>query len=324
MKTMGFLISNKNNEQRRALLPEDVSRIENKDQILIEKGYGNSIHIDDEKYIAQGLRTAERSEVLKADILVDVKVNSADYLDQVSDHKILFGWAHVVQSIDFTTQVIAGKHTVYSWEEMYEHGRYLFYRNREIAGEAAVMQAFLHLGKMPYESTVAIIGNGQTARGAMRILHGLGATVDVYPRKLEKLFRRKMYEYDVLVNCVYWDTHRTDRLIYREDLKKMKPGTMIIDVSCDPYLEIETSHPTTIDNPVYEVDGIIHYAVDNTPAMFSKTASRILSNGLAPYFDQLITGEIDEILDKAKTIEQGRILDQETIDFRLAHGFNID
>ena len=48
-----------------------------------------------------------------------------------------------------------------------------------------------------------------------------------------------MFKYDVLVNCVLWDTTRTDRIIYREDLKKMKPGTLIIDVSCDPYLEIE-------------------------------------------------------------------------------------
>ena len=65
-----------------------------------------------------------------------------------------------------------------------------------------------------------------------------------------------------------WDTTRTDRIIYKEDLKKMKPGTLIIDVSCDPHLEIETSHPTTIDDPVYVVDGVIHYAVDNTPAMY--------------------------------------------------------
>ncbi len=59
---------------------------------------------------------------------------------------------------------------------------------------------------MPYDATVAILGNGQTAKGALRILHGLGAQVDVYPRKFEQLFRKKMYDYDVLVNCIMWDT----------------------------------------------------------------------------------------------------------------------
>ena len=51
-----------------------------------------------------------------------------------------------------------------------------------------------------------------------------------------------------------WDTSREDRLIYKNDLKRLKPGSIIIDISCDPYLEIETSHPTTIDDPVYEVE----------------------------------------------------------------------
>ena len=60
-----------------------------------------------------------------------------------------------------------------------------------------------------------------------------------------------------------WDTSREDRLIYKNDLKRLKPGSIIIDISCDPYLEIETSHPTTIDDPVYEVEGIKHYSVDN-------------------------------------------------------------
>lgn len=137
----------------------------------------------------------------------------------------------------------------------------------------------------PYDTCVAILGNGQTAKGAMRILHGLGARVDVYSHRLEQLFRKNMFDYDVLINCVMWDTTRTDRIIYKEDLKKMKPGTLIIDVSCDPHLEIETSHPTTIDDPVYVVDGVIHYAVDNTPAMYPITVTKVLSEGISNYID---------------------------------------
>ena len=214
--------------------------------------------------------------------------------------------------------MLQGKHSVLAWEEIFEDGRYIFYRNREVAGEAAVLQAFRYCGKMPYDTKVAIIGNGQTAKGAMRILHGLGARVDVYGRKLEGLFRKKMYDYDVIVNCVMWDTARGDHLICREDLKKMRRGTMIVDVACDPHMGIETSHETTIDDPVYTVDGVIHYAVDNTPAMFPKTVSKVLSEGFAPYVDDILEGTMPESLEKAMVIRDGEIYDERIRAFRQA------
>ena len=173
---------------------------------------------------------------------------------------------------------------------------------------------------MPYDASVAILGNGQTAKGALRILHGLGAKVDVYGRKFEHLFRKKMFEYDVLVNCVMWDTSRNDRIIYRKDLRKMKPGTLIIDVSCNRSLEIETTRPTTIDDPVYEVDGVIHYAVDNTPAMYPKTVSKLLSAGIAPLIDPLAEGRLPRHVRPAVVIRAGKIVKEEIREFREARG----
>lgn len=319
MKTMGLLISHKNGERRRALLPEQVKVLKHPDKLFFEHGYGESVGRSDDEYISAGAHVVPREEALKCDIITDVKLGDAEYLETLDDNKILFGWAHAVQGIDFTTAVLNHNHTVVAWEEIYEDGRYIFYRNREVAGEAAIMHAFRYSGKMPYDCRVAILGNGQTAKGALRILHGLGAEVDVYPRKFEKLFMKKMYEYDVLVNCVMWDTSRTDRIIYKEDLKKMKQGTLIIDVSCDPHLEIETSHPTTIDNPVYTVDGVIHYAVDNTPAMYPITVTKVLSEGIARYVDILVSDEIEhypENLKIATQIINGHIIDERISDFR--------
>ena len=318
MDRMGFLISHKNNEQRRALEPKDLEKIRHVDHLLFETGYGESLGFSDEEYLAAGAKTASRDEIFACPILVDVKLGDADYLEKLTEPKLMIGWAHTVQKVDFTTAMLQGKHSVLAWEEIFEDGRYIFYRNREVAGEAAILQAFCHYGKMPYETRVAIIGNGQTAKGAMRILHGLGATVDVYGRKLENLFRKKMYDYDVIVNCVMWDTTRSDHLICREDLRKMKPGTMIVDVACDPHLGIETSHETTIDDPVYVVDGVIHYAVDNTPAMFPKTVSRVLSEGFAPYVDAILEKSMPESLEKAMVIRDGIILDQRIRAFREA------
>ena len=155
----------------------------------------------------------------------------------------------------------------------------------------------------------------------MRILHGLGANVDIYGRKLENLFRKNMFDYDVLINCVMWDTSRNDRIIYASDLKRMRKGTLIIDISCDPFLEIETSHPTTIDDPVYDIDGIIHYAVDNTPAMFPITVSKVLSAGVSRYIDVLLKNDdsmYPENLAQAVVIRDGHILDQRIKEFREA------
>ena len=320
MKTIGFVISHKDNEQRRALLPDDLAHIRHHRKIFIETGYGDAIGYQDADYADFGVHIVPRETALGCDIITDVKLGDADFLDAIENGRTLFGWAHAVQMTDFTEAVIRGGHTVIAWEEIYEDGRYIFYRNREVAGEAAILHGFRFCGKMPYDATVAILGNGQTAKGALRILHGLGAQVDVYGRKYEKLFRKKMFGYDVLVNCIMWDTARKDRIIYRKDLKKMKPGTLIIDVSCDPELEIETSHPTTITDPVYEVDGIIHYAVDNTPAMYPKTVSRLLSAGIARLVDPLVEGRIPDYVKPAVVIRGGKIVKDEILQFRQARG----
>lgn len=321
MKTIGLLISHKNGEKRRALLPEDINKIENPEQIYIESGYGDSLNVSDKEYEELGCHIVSREEALTKDVLVDVKIGDGDFAPELEPGKILFGWAHAVQSVDFTTAVLKGKHTVYAWEDLYENGRYIFYKNREIAGEAAIIHAIPYMGFMPYEARFAIIGNGKTAKGAQRILYGLGAKeVDIYGRRLEGLFRKEMFNYDVIVNCVLWDTNRTDRLIYKEDLKKFKKGSVIVDVSIDPEMEIETSVPTTIEDPVYEVDGVIHYAVNNTPALFSKTVTRVLSPRIAELLNEMIKEEHSEMLEKSKVIDAGKVIFEDIKKFRDSKG----
>ena len=319
-RTMGLLISHKNNEKRRAILPEHVAQLRNRGNLYFENGYGLSVGRTDEEYAAAGAHIVSREQAMQCDIIVDVKLGDADYLDQLDDGKILFGWAHAAQGLDFTSKCLEKSFTVIAWEEIFEDGRYIFYRNREIAGEAAVMHAFCNYGKMPYDCKVAIVGNGQTAKGAMRILHGLGATVDVYGRKQERLFRKKLYDYDVIINCVMWDISRRDHLIYKDDLAKMRPHAMIVDVSCDPHLGVETSHPTTISDPVYEIDGVVHYSVDNTPAMFPYTVTKVLSEGTVRMMDDVIEGTYPPAMLEAIVIEQGHIRSKSVWDFREARG----
>lgn len=315
IKTIGFPISHKEHEHRRALIPIHIQEIRNKSQIYVETGYGDILGYSDQDYLDAGVHVVSREEVLTKDILCDPKIGDAEYLSQLN-RQTIFGWIHAVQNRDITDKLIAQELTVYAWEDMYEKGRHLFWRNNEIAGEAAVCQAYLCHGIFPYNTKVAVLGRGNTARGAIKTLNYMGAEVVVYDRHTESLFREELPQYDVVVNAILWDTKRKDHIIYRSDLKRMKKGAMIIDISCDRAGAIETSIPTTIQSPTYFVDGIRHYVVDHTPSLFYKTTSESISQVIVRYCDDLIEGKENEILKKANCIVNGTIIDKRIIDFQ--------
>jgi len=316
MKTIGFPISTKENEKRRCLIPKHISSIKNKKSIYIETGYGNVLGFTDEDYNRAGVHIITREEVLKKDIICDPKIGDAEYLSQLKD-QIVFGWVHAVQNKNITEIMVKNKITAYAWEDMYDSGRHVFWRNNEIAGEAAIMHAYTLYGLFPYNTKVAILGRGNVARGALKILTLMGADVMVYTRKMEQLFRKEISKYDVIVNAILWDTSRKDHIIYKEDLKRMKKGALIIDISCDRNGGIETCIPTTIDNPTYVIDGITHYAVDHTPSLFYKTISESLSEIMIMYIDDLIEGNMNnDVLNNSLIIDHGKIIDQRIISFQ--------
>jgi len=316
MKTIGFPISTKENEKRRCLIPKHISSIKNKKSIYIETGYGNVLGFTDEDYNRAGVHIVTREEVLKKDIICDPKIGDAEYLSQLKD-QIVFGWVHAVQNKNITEIMVKNKITAYAWEDMYDSGRHVFWRNNEIAGEAAIMHAYTLYGLFPYNTKVAILGRGNVARGALKILTLMGADVMVYTRKMEQLFRKEISKYDVIVNAILWDTSRKDHIIYKEDLKRMKKGALIIDISCDRNGGIETCIPTTIDNPTYVIDGITHYAVDHTPSLFYKTISESLSEIMIMYIDDLIEGNMNnDVLNNSLIIDHGKIIDQRIILFQ--------
>lgn len=308
MRTMGFPISYKENENRRALLPCDLAFVQNKSLLYFEKGYGTVMGIDDAEYINAGANVAERSEVMRKDIICDPKIGDADYIETLNGQTI-FGWIHAVQNRNITDRIINGRLTAIAWEDMFEGGRHTFWRNNELAGEVAVMHAFQLHGIMPYNAKVALIGRGNVGNGALKILTLLGADVHIYNRRMEDLLREEISEYDVVVNAVLWDTARKDHIIYRSDLERMKKGSMIIDISCDRNGGIETSIPTTIEKPMYTVDGIVHYVVDHTPSLFYKTTSAEISKALCKFIDPLCEDAYNKVTESAKCIENGIIID---------------
>ncbi|MDD2579441.1 MAG: N(5)-(carboxyethyl)ornithine synthase [Eubacteriales bacterium] len=316
MKTIGFMKSRKENERRRAILPDQLPQIHHRNQLYFETGYGQALGFSDEAYLRHGVHIAPTGEILRCDIVSDVKIGDADYLDQLHEGQTMFGYVHALQNKALTDQLIRQSLTVITWEDMFQNGRNIFWRNNELAGEAAVMHAFTLFGRLPYECRVALLGRGNTSHGAYRILAGLGADVVVYNRKMEALLRQDISQYDVIVNCVLWDTRRRDHIIYREDLRDMKQGAMIIDVSCDEAGAVETSRPTTIDDPVYLVDGILHYVVDHTPSLVAHAATRAFGKELTRYLDLLAEEKADQnkVLSRATIIRDGQLLDQTIAD----------
>jgi N5-(carboxyethyl)ornithine synthase len=144
----------------------------------------------------------------------------------------------------------------------------------------------------------------------------LGASVMQYDRHSEELLRREVGEYDVVVNCVLWDVSRKDHILSREDIRRMKPSAMIVDVSCDRNGGIETSRPTTFEAPTYVEEGILHYVVDHTPSLFYKTFTYDNSKVIYPYLEQLMADAPDKVLFDAKIMDHGVIVDEEITRFQ--------
>lgn len=319
MKTIGFVISKKENEKRRALIPNDLVHIKNTKFLYFEKGYGEVLGYTDDDYKKYGVNIASTEEIYSKDIICNLKTPELSELKYLKDNQILFGWIHAVQNKKFTDFLVNHKMTAIAWEKMNKNGRHVFWRNNEIAGESAILHALLYYGRFLYGCNVAVLGRGNTARGAMRILEKIGAKCITYDRKTIKNLREHLGNYDIIVNTVMWNVFRKDRIIYKEDLKLMKPHSMIIDVSCNTNMEIETSRPTTIENPIYWVDGIMHYSVDHSPALIWKSATESISSQLIKYIDYLIEENSNNVIDNAIIIKNGEILDDDIKKFQNRH-----
>ncbi len=310
MQTIGFPISHKENEYRRALVPLHIELMQHPEMLYFEEGYGEVIGVSDSEYIALGCHVVPREVVLQQDVICDPKVGDAEYLEELRRGQILFGWIHATQNVNVAEKIAQNGLTGYAWEYMNNRGRHVFWRNNELAGEAAIIHAFQCYGKMPYETKVAVLGRGNTARGAIKILNMFGAQVIQYDRNSEHLLREEIGDYDVVVNCIIWDLNRKDHIIYKTDLLRMKPNAMIIDVSCDRNGGIETSIPTTIENPTYVVDGIVHYVVDHTPSLFYKTFTYDNSAIIYPYLEELIQNDYSDVLKCAMIADNGLLINK--------------
>lgn len=310
MKTIGFVASKKENEYRRAIILDDIKDIKNKEFLYFEEGYGKNLGFSDEDIIKSGCNILSKEKIYDCDIICDPKIGDSEYLDRLKN-KTVFGWIHATQNYNITQKFVDNKLTGYAWEKMFEGNRHVFENNNQIAGEAAILHAMTLYGNTFENLRIAVLGKGNTSKGAQNIIKKFTSNIKVYDSKMETEFKNEISNYDVIVNCILWDVNRKDHIIYKNDLKKLKKDCLIIDISCDRNGGIETSFPTTIDNPVYQIDGITHYVVDHTPSLLYKKASISISNEVKKYLDFLIEEKENIILNDALIIKDGIIIDNE-------------
>ncbi|GAB2023232.1 alanine dehydrogenase [Pseudolactococcus yaeyamensis] len=315
-QTIGFFKSHKADEHRIALLPEELAQVTHPEAIFLETGYGHDLGISDTSYSDLGAHIVSRQVALEQNIVCEPKIGDSDILSQLQPHQTVFGWIHAKQSKTITNALLATGVRVIAWEEMCDNHQHTFWRNNELAGEAAILHAFLLTGQMPYDTKVALIGRGSVAFGATRVLQGLGADVTVIRRNQESLLRQTLGNFDIIVNAALWDVKREEHLITTDNLALMKPGSLIIDISADVGGGIESSHITTMTAPTYKVEQITHYVVVHTPSMLYKTASKSISQALLPFLDDLIIGRENSVLTQATIINHGQILDLDILDFQ--------
>lgn len=319
-KKIGFIIPQKENENRRVLLPfllSDTLTKKNNKYIFIESEYGELLGISDNDYSKLGVNISKRSEIFEhCDIICDLKIGSTKDQDLFHQGQIGFGWFHAIQGSRITNLCIEKKLTAIAWEEMFEDKRHVFWKNNQIAGKASIIDVMRFMGRSFDNLKVAVIGRGNTAFGALGILNKFSADIKIYTRQTIELLRKEIQEFDVIVNCVLWDPLRTDRILYREDIRNMKKNGVIIDISCNLGMEIESSHPTSIANPVYYEEGILHYVVDHTPSLLFRESSESISKALLKYLNILINNIDNDVIKNATIIKNGYIIDNKISEFQ--------
>jgi alanine dehydrogenase len=174
-------------------------------------------------------------------------------------------------------------------------------------------------------ANVVILGAGVVGSAAVRIAVGMGAKVTVFNQDLERLRRldalyqsrvvtlaatqplinRAVEEADLVIGAVMVRGARTPRLVSRSVVSRMKPGAVIVDVSVDQGGCVETSRPTSHSDPVYQVDGVLHYCVPNMPGIVPRTATLALTNATLPFIVRIASAGVEQAIRSNPGLAQG-------------------
>ena len=329
-------------------------------RVVVEPSAGQGSGFSDDAYRQAGVQVAgSKAEVFQqADLIVKVKEPQLSECALFRPGQVLFTYLHLASLPDLTKALVAADITAIAYEtvEARDHSLPMLRPMSEIAGRLAVQIGAHYLGTVQGgrglllagvpgvpPAHVVVLGAGVVGTSAVRIAVGMGARVTVSNLDLDRLrflddlyggriatcaatesaIERAVVEADLVIGAVLVPGARAPKVVSRALVKKMKPGSVIVDVAVDQGGCCETTRPTTHSDPVYVVDGVLHYCVTNMPGIVPHTSTLALTNTTLPYIVRLASEGVEKAirsdpgLAKGVNVMNGRITCQGVAD---AHG----
>lgn len=311
----------KTHEYRVGLVPSSVRElIHNGHQVLVQTGAGLGIGIDDKAYQAAGATIAkDAAEVFaKADMVVKVKEPQPQECKMMRPGQVLFTYLHLAPDPEQTEGLLKSGCVAIAYETVTNDrgGLPLLAPMSEVAGRMSVQVgahclekepggAGVLLGGVPgvAAAKVVIIGGGVSGTNAARMAMGMEAHVTVIDRSLPRLkelddqfgaklntiystvdaIEQNVVEADLVIGAVLVPGAAAPKLVTRNMIRRMRPGSVVVDIAIDQGGCFETSHPTTHSDPTFVVDGVVHYCVANMPGAVARTSTFALNNATLPF-----------------------------------------
>ncbi len=344
----------KDHEFRVALTPQGAKELSGRGhRVLVQEGAGEGSGFEDQAYRQAGAVLLSTAQQLfgESQLIVKVKEPQPEEWGLLRKDHVLFAYLHLAASKALTENLLKSGCTAIAYETTEDRqGQFPLLRPMsEIAGRMSVQIGahFLEklqggsgtlLGGVPGVASgeVVVVGSGVVGTEAVKIAVGMGARVTVLSldlcqlRALDASYENRIVtvassqsmiqEYskraDLIIGAVYLPAARTPRIITREMVSEMKPGSVIIDVSVDQGGCAETTRPTTHTDPVYHVDEVLHYGVSNIPGIVPRTATYALTNATLPFIVQLVENGLKEAihvnpgLRRGVSVFQGKLICQ--------------
>jgi len=312
----------KDNEYRVGMTPVGVRDLTTDGhEVLVQSGAGNGSGFSDEEYVAAGAKILPDADAVynEAEMIVKVKEPIEADLKRMKDGQLLFTYLHLAPVPGLTETLMKKRISGVAYETITDERKRtlpLLTPMSEVAGRMSVHVGayYLHkpnkgrgvlLGGVPgvLPADVMIIGGGVVGTNAAKMAVGLGARVTILDvsldrlRQLDDIFRGEVQTLassrahledavrraDLLIGGVLIAGAAAPKLVTKAMVSEMKKGSVIVDVAIDQGGCVETAHATTHSNPVYEVDGVIHYCVANMPGAVPRTSTIALTNATLPY-----------------------------------------
>lgn len=308
-------------EYRVGLMPASVRELAHHGhEVTVETGAGAGVGFDDAAYAAAGARIAGTAEEVfaTAEMIVKVKEPQAQEIARLRPEQILFTYLHLAPDLPQTEGLVASGAVCIAYETVIDSaGRLpLLAPMSEVAGRMSVQVgahclekevggAGLLLGGVPGTpaAKVVVLGGGVAGTNAARMAMGMEAHVTVIDKSLPTLDRLDMrfggqlntifstvetieqhvLGADLVIGAVLVPGAAAPKLVTREMVAAMKPGSVLVDIAIDQGGCFATSRPTTHDDPTYIVDDVVHYCVANMPGAVARTATNALNNATLPF-----------------------------------------